>query len=84
MNLFDRLSEQHPKRSPSDIHAAIAEANECLAADYPELPSFECAAFMVIYAAMVLETSHHEKRTYRSAMQALLHPFYPGVTYEIA
>lgn len=84
MNLFDRLSEQHPKRSPSEVDAAIRAANERLSEDYSDLPSFERAAFVVIYAAMILETSNHDRRAYRSAMQALLHPFYPGVTSENA
>lgn len=82
LNLFDRLTEQHPRCSASDVHAAIAEANGRLAADYADLPCFERAAFMVIYSAMVLEASSHQRHAYRAALRALVHPFYPGVANE--
>ena len=79
MSLFDRLSSQFPERRDSEVHAWI-RAGEEYASTFAELPDGERAALVIIFAAMNLTHSKHEKQAYRSALLALLHPFDPGAS----
>ncbi len=73
MDIFTRLSAEYTERHPSDVSASIAAAEKF--ADTRNLPPAECAAAVIIHAAMGLTYSIHDKQGFKCALQALLHPF---------